>query len=192
MFMGHNVSSSDIETMMVLSGVIALVCTILGFVFIIPEKRREYLNKFGKVLADILNFKSILLEKIIKFVYIFSTVFVILVGFFRILLGDFGEIGLLMMIVCPLLLRIIYEPIMMFIVLVRNSTDINRKLKDDEIEDVSATPTIPVMPIPPAPTYVAPNQAPLQNNVNVRICPNCKSEIKNAQSEFCTICGTKL
>ena len=37
--------------------VIAVVATILAFIFLVPEKRREKMNAFGRFLHDTVNFK---------------------------------------------------------------------------------------------------------------------------------------
>ena len=41
----------------VLPFIFAIVATILAFVFIVPEKCRKGLNKFGQFLHDTVNFK---------------------------------------------------------------------------------------------------------------------------------------
>ena len=62
--------------------VLAIAATVLAFVFIIPEKRREKLGAFGKFLHDACTFKFLLVEKILQALYIFSTAFVVLYGVF--------------------------------------------------------------------------------------------------------------
>lgn len=164
------------DAFIIISVAIAMICAILCFVFVIPEKRRAQLNGFMRYLADIFNFKSLLLEKILKFVYIFSTVYIILLGFF-ILISAEGEnfIGLLIMILAPIVLRLAYEPLMMFIVLVKNSSDINNKLPHTN----KKAPTAPVAPVSPV------------SNENVS-CPVCGEKTKNSDSAFCTNCGHKF
>ena len=46
-------------------GVLAAVATVLAYVFIIPENRREKLNALGKFLHDTCNFKYLIVEKIL-------------------------------------------------------------------------------------------------------------------------------
>ena len=55
----------------VFSVVCALAVAVLAFVFIIPANRRERLNKFGQFIHDLLNFKYLVLEKILRFMYVF-------------------------------------------------------------------------------------------------------------------------
>ena len=46
----------------VISAFLAIVTTILIFVFIVPEKRKDRLNKFGKFLHKTFNFKYLIVE----------------------------------------------------------------------------------------------------------------------------------
>lgn len=135
----------------VLALVLGLAATILAFVFILPEKKREGLNKLGQLAHDFLNFKYLIIEKILQFVYILATATTILLGFFMLFCVEdvwyrtiwYGGYGLLLMIVGPFAIRVVYELLMMLVLLVKNVTDINRKLKDDgndSAKDIFATP----------------------------------------------------
>ena len=66
----------------VIGGVLAVIATILAYVFIVPEKCREKLNAFGKFLHDTFNFKYLIVEKILQALYIFFTADMIILGFF--------------------------------------------------------------------------------------------------------------
>ena len=50
---------------LVIALVLAVVATVLAFIFLVPEKRREKLNAFGKFLHDPLNFKYLIVEKVL-------------------------------------------------------------------------------------------------------------------------------
>lgn len=55
-----NIYSDAIEQLgifTIVGGILAIVATVLAYVFIVPEKRREKLNAFGKFLHDTCNFK---------------------------------------------------------------------------------------------------------------------------------------
>ena len=137
----------------ILSIVLAIAATVLVLIFITPEKNREKLPKFFVIVADIFNFKHLLIENILKVLYIFSTLFSILYGFFNIFSfvpGGFtvnpytgavsetlvwtGWKGFLILIFAPIAIRLAYEGIMMFILLVKNTIDINKKLKNQNVE----------------------------------------------------------
>ncbi len=119
-------STAGVLTALILLTTIAAV--ILAYIFIIPEKRRAVLNKFGQFLHDLLNFKFLIIEKILQFCYVFLTALCVCGGFFS-LFESFGA-GLLIMILGPISVRVIYEMAMMFIILIKNVIKINNKLKD--------------------------------------------------------------
>lgn len=65
-------------TMLIIAGVLALVATVLAFIYVVPEKKREKLGAFGKFLHDTCNFKYLMVEKILQALYIFTTAAVII------------------------------------------------------------------------------------------------------------------
>lgn len=168
----------------IIAGVFAIVATVLAFVFIVPEKKRSQLNSFGKFLHDTVNFKFLIVEKILQALYIFLTAFVILLGFVMLFYVQdyyyrtvwYGGYGILLMILGPIAIRLVYEFLMMAILLVKNVIQINSKLKSDESEkeDIFAAPTIE-LPKPEGKTF----------------CPHCGSATSK-ESAFCPNCGTKL
>ena len=54
------------STMLIIAGVLALVATVLAFIYIVPEERREKMDSFGKFLHDTCNFKYLMVEKILQ------------------------------------------------------------------------------------------------------------------------------
>jgi len=77
----------------VIAFLLTLVATVLAFIFIIPEKKRARLNKFGKFLHDTFNFKYLVIEKILQALYVFATIFIVALGFcmlFYVQRGFFG------------------------------------------------------------------------------------------------------
>ena len=118
--------------------VLAVVLTILAFIFIVPEKRRAKLNAFGKFLHDTCNFNYLLIEKLLQALYIFLTVFSILTGAYT-LFKSFG-IGLVIMIGLPLLIRLIYEFLMMTVLLLKHVIMIDNKLKNQNTVDKKQQP----------------------------------------------------
>ena len=130
------------QTACIIGFIFALAATVLALIFITPGKRRKGLNKFLAIVADIFNFKGLLVEYIIKVLYIFSTLYVIFSGFFMLFSWEsyvsfyysyseyYGLNGLLLMVLGPILLRITFEFMMMFILLVKNTIQINNKLQN--------------------------------------------------------------
>ena len=132
-----NIFSDAIEQLgifAIVGGILAIVATVLAYVFIVPEKRREKLNAFGKFLHDTCNFKYLIVEKILQALYIFFTALVILVGFFMLFCSDWsgwmGGKGILLMILGPIAVRLSYELMMMAVLAVKNIISINSKLRN--------------------------------------------------------------
>ena len=137
----------------IIGGILAVVATFLAYVFIVPESRREKLNAFGKFLHDTFNFKYLIVEKILQALYIFFTADLIILGFFMLFAApeDFfghrhwlGGYGILIMILGPILIRLVYELLMMAILLLKNVISINNKLRNqngkEEKDSVFAAP----------------------------------------------------
>ncbi len=177
------------------AALLAIAATVLAFVFIVPEKRREKLNAFGKFLHDTCNFKYLVVEKLLQALYIFSTALIILNGFFLLFQSVYGHwlggYGILLMVVGPIVLRLIYELLMMVVLLVKNVIGINNKLKnqngDTDAGDVFAAPDVSEMrevirqrreaatqtPAAPQPHFCTKCGSPLDEAGN---CPNCTKE----------------
>ena len=132
--------------MVVIGTLAAIAATVLALIFIVPEKHLPKLGKFGKFLHDAVNFKFLIVEKILQVLYILSTCLCVFVGLFS-LLGFtayfdygyfrwFGGQGLLLLLLGPVAVRLTYELLMMALLLVKNVIQINNKLKG-EVEDDS-------------------------------------------------------
>lgn len=150
--------------MAIFSLILALGAAIAAFILIVPENKGRQFTGFMRVLHDILNFKQLLLEKILKFCYIFFTVYAVLAGLFssfEMFEWDAGT-GLLTMLasltLVPLLIRVVFEMSMMLILLVKNVIDINKKLPGGTKEPEPAQPAYQ-----PNPTSYQPNPASYQN-----------------------------
>ena len=200
MLFGSGLASSAVGygVFSVIAIILAIAATVLAFIFIVPDKKREKLNKFGKFLHDTVNFKYLIVEKILQALYIFATAFVILLGFFMLFMVVdtgwsttwMGGYGILTMLFGPIIIRLLYEFLMMAILLVKNVIKINNKLKnqnesssDEDIfaapsfpvpEKAPAAPVTPVAPAapvaPPAPKFCVKCGAALNAEGK---CPNC-------------------
>lgn len=65
---------------LIIAVILGIAATVLAFILIVPEKRRESQGAFCKFLHDLCNFKFLVVEKVLQALYIFSTAFVILYG----------------------------------------------------------------------------------------------------------------
>ena len=191
-----------IQIVPVFSFVVALVLTILMYVLVLPESRRSSLNGFFRSLADIFNFKSLLLEKILKFLYVFSTLsilaFGILLFLFTLPSGYPSQCltGLLTAVLGPVALRIVYELLMMGILLVKNVIEINKKLgvpAKSEAPIDAAEPAIEKeaeeISLVGSPVF-EPAQEPAQEAK--RVCSACGRKLSKNAVAFCEFCGSKL
>ena len=175
---------------MVAAVILAIAATVLAFIFIVPEKKREKLNAFGKFLHDTCNFKYLVVEKLLQALYIFLTAYFILQGFFMLFQTSYGTwlggAGLAIMIISPIVLRLIYELLMMMVILVKNVIMINKKLKDQNgngnIENVFAAPDMSEMreSLKQRKEAQAQNAAPAaapRADEKPRFCVNCGSPL---------------
>ena len=134
-----------INVALTLAFISAVICTILSFVFIVPKSRRNRLNGFLKFVHDLFNFKFLIVEMILKAFYVFSTLFVIGLGFFLLFSGyqdnygifgdsgfkSFAGAGILVMLIGPVVVRIVYEFFMITVLLVKNVIEINNRAKGE-------------------------------------------------------------
>ena len=200
-------SSTDPTPFLVISLVASLAATILLFVLVLPDKKRPTLNGFFKGIADIFNFRTLLIEKIVKFLYTFMTIFAVLMGFFMLFMQQYGQSlalrGLLIMLISPIAIRLFFEITMMAILLVKNVIEINNKLGYKKEEPKAQTPATVAKPQPKASVQAqapvqpqAPDQpeAPAQPEVPAKspVCANCGAVRVNETAPFCTNCGTKF
>lgn len=194
-------------TMLIIAGVLALVATVLAFIYVVPEKRREKLGAFGKFLHDTCNFKYLMVEKILQALYIFNTAAVIIFGVLMLFRTEYnywtgdriwmGGYGLLIIILGPIAIRLSYELMMMAILLLKNVISINRKLKNQNERSADADlfavpelhrtqPAKPVAPVTPvAPAAPAQRSTPSQPAAPV-------TPVAPAAPSFCTRCGAHL
>lgn len=101
----------------IIATILAIAATVVAFVMIVPESKREKLGRFGKFLHDAVNFKFLIVEKILQALYIFVTAYLILCGFFMLFMAPetwtgrhwLGGYGILLMVLGPIAVRLCYE-----------------------------------------------------------------------------------
>jgi len=128
-------------------GIVALILalggTVASLILITPDKMRSKLNGFLRFVHDLFNFKFLFIEKVLQFCYILLTLYVFTEGFFMLFQTTYwgdslaGQ-GLLTMILGPIIIRIMYELLMMFVLLIKNVIQINNKLKNQNGKDVKS------------------------------------------------------
>jgi len=123
---GFTLTGSRLGTLAIIALGLTVVATLAAYVFILPEKRRDALSKCLQKLRDVLTFQTPPLEAILRALYIFATLYCVLSGLFM-LFTSFWT-GLNAVILGPVLLRITFELLMMFVRLVKNTAEINARL----------------------------------------------------------------
>ena len=202
----------SIYVALLLGFIFAISGVILLYAFILPEGKRPSLKGFFKVLHDLLNVRHLLIEKVLKFLYVLNTMFCIFGGFFLLFskieidLGFLGKsqtstfyIGLVMILVGPIIIRLIHESTIMVILLVKNTMEINQKLtgKNENSFDIdlSGVKKNAAAAGDTQKSYTSPVKAtpdPVSQKPSERsTCPVCGNAIKEG-AVFCKHCGTKV
>ena len=200
---GRGLASAGATIALIIVGVVlAIAATIVLFILVLPEKKRAKLPGFFKVIHDILNVKFLVIEKILHFFYVLNTMLCIFVGFFMLFISSMTLAGFLLMLLGPVIVRLVHEGMMLMILLVKNTMEINQKLggKAEGKDSFGFAPekqTPPPAP-EPVPQDYPPVQAPFYQEPQVqpevpqpRICRHCGSVLPEG-SMFCQVCGNKV
>ena len=161
--------------------IVSLLAALVMSIIFLPKSKRDSMGKGGQFMHDLVNFRHFFIADILKFAYIFLSVYMILSGLYVVVEG-YTE-GLLTVILGPVVIRLGYEFIMMFISLVENVCEINKKMPSkgattQPAPQAPATPVAPVAPVAPA----APKTV---------FCTNCGAQCE-ADSKFCVNCGKTI
>ena len=113
--------------------VIAVVLTALLAVLVLPKHKDGKLPAFFQLLFDAFTPKTLLLEKILQVLNVFFSLVAVLLGLVLIFQGLFANttllmMGLLLLLLGPPLCRVGYELILLRIMQVKATREINRKL----------------------------------------------------------------
>lgn len=110
----------------ILSVVIAIAGGILVYLLFIKKDVKTD-NKFVKALKEALEFKVMFVETILKVLYLISTIYVILLSFSFIGINFF--VFLMLLILGPVVIRLIFEQLLMFIMVWKNTSEIAKNTK---------------------------------------------------------------
>lgn len=119
--------------------VIAIVIAIAAgiMVYFMFVKSDKPVSKNLQKVKDLLDFKTMLIEPILKVVYIVLTIFVVLLSFGLI---STSFIAFLMTLVFgPLIIRITYELMMINIMIWKNTKEINENMKQKNVKKETKT-----------------------------------------------------
>ena len=125
-------------TWLIVSAVLAIVGGIFGYVAFVSKKKGNY-KGFMAWLHDFLNFKTFFVEIVLKVLYMITAIYITLSSFSYI--GQSVATFFIMLIFGNIIARIGYEMVLMFLTVVRNTTEINEKLSSKKETVVSAKTT---------------------------------------------------
>lgn len=169
------------------------ICLIIGivgalvlfFTFLSARNDGKYTGFVGW-LYEFLNFRKLLLEAVLRIIYIAFAIFLTLVGFLYIFIGfnDFGQNflgGLGIIVIGNVLLRISYEFIMLTVSICKNVSDINRKMGGGNLPNKPLPPMNPFNNVPNAnrPQPPVNPQAPVQNFMPQQPRVNPQAPVQN-------------
>lgn len=112
--------------------VVAIILAIIGGIlvyFLFVKSGNNPKGKFVKWLKDFLAFKTMWLEAITKVLYYISTIFAVLFSFALISTSFLAFI--ITLIIVPIIIRLAYESMIMFIMIWRNTADIAKATSED-------------------------------------------------------------
>lgn len=141
---GYGSSSSVSRNLFSMTGsgnqvwiIVSLVLAIVGgivlyFTFLAKKNETKYTGFLGWM-YDFLTFKKMVIENILKILYLVVAIFITLSSFALISASFLAFIVFL--VVGNLIARISYELFLVLLVICRNTTDINKKLSGKELVD---------------------------------------------------------
>jgi len=170
MYYPYSRGASTFEVMLYIALALAVIATVAVCYFILPKSKANHANAYIAKAHDVVNFKSLLIDKLIKVLYIFSTCFVVLFAIFELFAGLPFLWFLVLLIGGPILIRLLYESFMLFVLLTQNVIEINKKLGGKPAE-----PEAPELPAVPRMIYCT--QCGTQFDANQGVCPNCGTKL---------------
>lgn len=174
---------SSVGALVIIAIIAAIVLAVMGYKRFISNKNELHLSfKDKKSWGPFLRFDILLIDKILKALYLFNALLVLFVcAAFALSSISFGFgaflgslVGMaILCIVLEILLRVGYEFAMLNVMIARNTSDIRRKLFGN------------------GPSAATTEAAPAQDAPRASFCPNCGAPIVPGD-HFCGECGHKL
>ncbi len=206
---------------------LALVAAIVICAILLPKNKEGQFGGFAKFLRDYFLLRYLMVEAILRFFFVVNTCACFFVGFFllfsKIDTGwnstSLAPAGIAIIILGPFVTRISYELTMIAIMQLKNTMEINAKIKGDAgsatnlfnvptngfVSNIanSVAQAAQAQPQQPQQMYNSPVQQPQQQAPVAPVapeapaapaevvCPNCGASVV-ADATFCDKCGTKL
>ena len=200
-----------VVALMLVAFIASIVLTVIGYKRFVgsTSSKLRIDPRDQRTWGPFLNFDTLIIDRVIKALYMFNAIFLALatvVGVIAALFAGFEEFllavlgGSILLAVGELMLRLLYELVMMTVVIARNTSAIKRELCKDEVADADGISSLTPAPVPePAVFSVVapepepepePEPAPAPEPV-APTCPQCGATV-SPDDKFCTSCGFKL
>ena len=161
-----------VAALMLVAFIASIVLTVIGYKRFVGSARSKLRidPRDQRTWGPFLNFDVLIIDRVIKALYMFNAIFLALAtvvgiiaalfaGFKEFLLGLIG--GAIALVVGELLLRLFYELVMMTVVIARNTSAIKRELCKDEIADEDGISSLTPAPAPVEAVYTYVPPAPV-------------------------------
>lgn len=125
--------SANSSIWIIISLVLAIVGGILIYFLFLNKKNEAKFTGFLGWLHDFLSFKKMFLEALLKISYLVLAIYVTLASFA--LIGTSFLSFLLMLVVGNLVIRVVYEFSLILLIICRNTSEINKKLKNEKKDE---------------------------------------------------------
>ena len=184
------------KTALIIILILSLIAAFVGIFYFVNKRRYDASAKKPLLnwLFRFVNFDTYILASIVKFFYIFITVFCVLGGIVMLFVDGMAATGFAMMIAGPIMTRLMFEMLYVFFSLHGLLGDANRTLVDikrilkPESERAARRARPAEDPGYAAPRQAAPRQA---APAETRTCPFCGKEVRST-APFCTNCGSRF
>ena len=124
----NNIGSATITSGAVIWIIVAAILAIVGGIltyFLFIKKDNKGLNKKLVTLKELLDFRIMIIEPILKVLYLIGTIYVILFSFSFI--GQSFLLFLIVLILGPITIRLVYEGFLIMIMIWKNTKEIAQK-----------------------------------------------------------------
>lgn len=119
-------TANNIQTWMTVSLILAIIGGILIYVLFVKSKKKQD-NKFLAWCKDFFDYKKMLIEDLLKAIYLILAIYITLSSFAYI--GTDFATFILTLLAGNVILRLVFEGSLVLIMIWKNTTEINKKLK---------------------------------------------------------------
>ena len=125
-FLGSSSSAVNSSVWIIVSIILAIIGGILIYFLFLSKKNEGKFNGFVGWLYDLLSFKKMFMEALLKITYLIVALYITLSSFA--LIGTNFVLFLATLIIGNVVARLVYEFSLLLLVICRNTTEINKKL----------------------------------------------------------------